>query len=163
MPTRLLVAYATRAGSTGGVAHAIGEVLTHRGFAVDVSLIHPGLSPDGYGAVVIGSGVRTGSWLPEAVAFVINNQYALRRLPVALFTVHLNNTGDDAQSAANRLAYLDLVRPLLQPLEEVYFTGAVDPATLTVLERIMVRAVQAPAGDQRDWAKIQAWAEHLFV
>jgi menaquinone-dependent protoporphyrinogen oxidase len=163
MCSRVLVTYATRAGSTGEVAETIGAVLRGRGCAVDVCLVRNDLPVEAYQAVVIGSGVRTGSWLPEAVEFVAAHLYALRRVPVALFTVHLNNTGDDPQSAANRRAYLDPVRALLQPVAETYFAGALDPLKLSVVERVIVRAVQAPAGDYREWGKIRAWAEEILV
>ena len=163
MSPRVVVAFATRAGSTGEVAQAIGEVLSRRGCSVTVSLVRRDLRVAGYDAVLIGSGVRSGSWLPQAVAFVTDHQYALRRVPVALFRVHLNNTGTDAQSVANREACLEPVRALLQPVAEEFFTGAVDPAKLSVLERIMLRRVQAPACDYRDWRKIQEWAETIFV
>jgi menaquinone-dependent protoporphyrinogen oxidase len=162
MPTRVLITYATRTGSTGEVAQAIGEVLRDRGFAVDVSLVTRGLPVEDYQAVVLGSAVRMGCWLPEAIEFVTAHAYALQRVPVATFTVHLNNTGDDAQSVANRRAYLDLVRPVLQPVAEIYLSGAVDPTQLSVLERVMLRAVQAPPGDYRDWDKIRAWAESIL-
>ena len=65
-----------------------------------VSLVRRDLRVAGYDAVLIGSGVRSGSWLPQAVAFVTDHQYALRRVPVALFRVHLNNTGTDAWQSA---------------------------------------------------------------
>ena len=78
----------------------------------------------GYDAVVMGSAIRMGGWLPEAVDFVKANQAALQVLPVALFTVHLLNTGNDAASEAACQEYLKAVRPLLNDAEEVYFDRA---------------------------------------
>ena len=76
-------------------------------------------------AVVLGSAIRMGNWLPEAVDFVKANQAALNALPTALFTVHMLNTGDDEASRAARAAYLDAVRPLLNGVETAYFEGQV--------------------------------------
>ena len=57
-------------------------------------------NPDlaGYAGVVMGSAIRMGSWLPEAVDFLKANQAALSALPVSLFTVHMLNTGADDAS-----------------------------------------------------------------
>jgi menaquinone-dependent protoporphyrinogen oxidase len=67
----------------------------------------------GYQAVVIGSAIRMGSWLPEAMAFARDNQARLSQLPTSIFTVHLLNTGDDAASQAARQAYTAPVRQFL--------------------------------------------------
>lgn len=163
MRNRILIAYATRAGSTGEVAQVIGDVLRARGFRVDVRTLRSKPCPEDYQAALIGSAIRTGRWLPEAVAFVRHHQDALQRLPVALFTVHMHNTGDDPQSVANRLAYLDTVRPLLHPVAEVFFSGAIEPAKLSMLDRLMVRAVKAPVGDFREWNKIRGWAQTVLA
>lgn len=163
MPQRLLIAYATRAGSTAEVAAALGHTLAARGFIVDVKPIkhHPVLS--GCDAVLLGSAIRMGRWLPEAVAFVQANQAALNRLPVALFTVHALNRGDDLQSLTGRQAYLDTVRPLLQPLDEIYFAGKLDLSTLSLPDRLLARLVKAELGDFRDWNRISAWAQSVFA
>lgn len=163
MHTRVLIAYATRAGSTGDVAQVIGEVLGRRGFHVDVRTIKSRPCVTDYQAVLVGSAVRTGAWLPEAVDFVAEHQLALKQLPVALFTVHMHNRGGDPQSVANRRNYLSTVRPLVHPIAEVFFSGAIKPATLSLLDRLMVRAVKAPTGDFRELDKVREWAETVLA
>lgn len=163
MNNRLLVAYATRAGSTVGVAGAIGLVLKKRGFLVDIKSVKENPSVKRYQAVIIGSAIRQGNWLPEAITYLIANQQALRRVRVALFTVHMLNQGDDAQSRHNREAYLDVLRPLVQPVAHVFFPGKVDPARLSLIDRLMVRAVKTPVGDFRNWEDIGGWAQDLFT
>jgi menaquinone-dependent protoporphyrinogen oxidase len=163
MPKHLLIAYATRAGSTTEVAAALGHTLAARGFTVDVRPIKDQPSLTGYNAVLLGSAIRMGRWLPEAVVFVQTNQAALNLLPVALFTVHALNRGDDLQSLTSRQAYLDTVRPLLQPLDEIYFSGKLDLSTLTLPDRLLARLVKADPGDFRDWTKISSWAQTVFA
>jgi menaquinone-dependent protoporphyrinogen oxidase len=85
MNNRVLIAYATYAGSTVEVAAAIGERLGAQGFAVDVKPVQDKPPIDGYQAVLIGSAVHRGHWLPEAIDFVKANQPALSHAPVALF------------------------------------------------------------------------------
>lgn len=158
MNNRILVTYATRAGSTVEVAAAIGETLSARGFAVDVKPVKDQPPLDGYQAVIMGSAIRMGQWLPEAVDFAKTNQQALSQIPVALFTVHIMNLGDDEQSRAARLAYLNPIRPLLKPVNEVFFAGEIDPAKLSFVDRLMGKMVKAPLGDLRDWDNIRNWA-----
>nr|HMN30025.1 flavodoxin domain-containing protein [Caldilineaceae bacterium] len=136
MNKRILVTYATRAGSTAEVASAIGETLAARGFVVEVKPIKEKPPVEGYDGVLIGSAIRIGQWLPEAVDFIKRNQTALNHVPVALFTVHLNNLGDDEESQHNRLAYLDSVRPLLHATDEAFFAGKLEYARLTWFERL---------------------------
>jgi len=62
----------------------------------------------------------------EAVEYVQANRKALNELPVALFTVYISNMGNDENSRRNRLAFLDAIRPLLDPVDEVFFAGKFD-------------------------------------
>lgn len=80
MIARVLVAYATRAGSTAGVATAIAETPIARGSAVGVAPIAEGPSVWGYQGAMVGSAIQGGQRLPEAIAFVRDNRQALSRL-----------------------------------------------------------------------------------
>lgn len=160
---KILVGYATRTGSTVGVAAAIGETLAARGFAVDVKPMKDAPALDGYQAVVLGSAVNGGQWLPEAVSFVESQQQTLNRVPVALFCVHIMNLSDDEGSLKNRLAYLDAQRALVTPVDEAFFAGmGMNAETASGLERWIYRTFHiGPEGDCRDWEKIRAWAESV--
>ncbi|MCX8061683.1 MAG: flavodoxin domain-containing protein [Anaerolineales bacterium] len=167
MNQHILITYATRAGSTAEIAVAIGETLAGRGFGVDVKPVKANPALDGYDAVILGSAVRMGNWLPEMVDFVKRNQIALGQLPVALFTVHMLNLGADETSHAARLAYLNSVRPLLKPVDEAFFAGKIDLETLSFVDRLIVKMVGAAQknsslGDLRNWSEIQAWSSVVF-
>ena len=95
MSNRVLVTYATRTRSTAEVAKAISEVLTTRGFAVDVKPVKEKPSLDGYHGVILGSAIRMGAWLPEMIKFIRDNQAKLNEVPTAIFTVHMLNTGNE--------------------------------------------------------------------
>lgn len=41
------------------------------------------------------------------------------------------------------------------------FAGRLDASTLSLGERVAVRAVRAPEGDFRDWAAIRGWAREI--
>jgi menaquinone-dependent protoporphyrinogen oxidase len=163
MNKRVLVTYSSRTGSTAEVAGEIGKVLAARGLAVDVRPIKEDPPAEKYQAVVIGSPVRMGNWQAEAVDYVKRHRQGLDRIPVAVFTVHALNTGDDEQSRGYRAAYLDAVRPLLKPVAEGFFSGQVDPARLCTFERLTLRPATGSAKDFRDWDKIRGWAQALPV
>ena len=162
MTKRILITYATRAGSTVGVADAIGAELRRRGLDVDIQPVTASPTLGAYEAVILGSAIRMANWLPEMVEFIKTNQSVLQSCPVALFTVHTLNTGADEASRAARLAYLDTVRPLLNPVDEVFFTGRIDLETLSFVDRLMVKMVKSPIGDFRDWDGIRAWSSAIF-
>ena len=160
MDQRVLVAYASAMGSTVDVAAEIGKTLAARGLSVDVRPIQSQPQLDGYQAVLIGSAVQSGQWLPEALDFVKQNQQALNCLPVALFCVHIRNLGDDEASRAGRLAYLDAVRRLLQPVAEGFFAGKFDRhGAALLLPGWFARFI--PTMDLRNWKKIRSWAESI--
>lgn len=162
MKDKVLIAYASKCGSTSEVAVAIAKELTARGKTVDVCLSKNVSTLDGYQAVVVGSAIRMGQWLPEAVEFVETYQQTLWLLPTAFFTVHMMNLGDDETSRKNRLAYLDSVRKIMTPQQEMFFAGKMDMARLSFLDRLIAKAVKATDADLRDWQAIRSWANLIF-
>ena len=83
MDDRILVAYASQTGSTVGVAETVGKQLSVGGAIVDVRPVKEVTDLNGYRAVVVGSAIHCGKWMPEAVKFVEANQDRLRRIPTA--------------------------------------------------------------------------------
>jgi len=158
---KLLVTYATRAGSTAEVAQAIGERMCSQGFDAELRPVAAVGSLDGYQAVVLGSAVRYGAWLPEMLKFVEAQRTALVALPVAVFTTHIQALDDSQASSTARTGYSQALHKALTPRDEAWFAGKVDPATLSFIERMAVKLVKSPLGDLRDWARIRAWADGL--
>jgi menaquinone-dependent protoporphyrinogen oxidase len=161
MKKRILIAYATRCGSAGGVADAIGQVLSIGGAAVDVSLVKDvnNLSP--YQAVIVGSAIRMGKWLPEAVDFVKTHQERLSRVPVAYFAVCMTMKDDMAENRRKALSYLDPVRKQfsqVKPVDIGLFAGAVDYKKLSFAYGLILKVKGVPEGDFRNWEAIQTWA-----
>ncbi len=163
MNDKVLIAYASKCGSTGEVAQAIADELTKRGLAVDVRLAGKVKSLAGYRAVIVGSAIRMGQWLPEAVQFVEQNAAALRAMPNAFFTVHMLHTGDDAESRQARAAYLDGVHKFMTAQSEVFFAGKIELARMSFLDRMISQAMKAQDEDRRDWAAIRAWAQTVLA
>ena len=165
LPARILVAYASEFGATSTIAAVIGEVLRAGGSTVDVRTIVDVGNLSGYNAVVLGSAIYNGEWLPEAVHFVHFHEPALRRIPVAFFAVSMTMREDTPEHRRIVLEYLEPVRtaaPHLEPVSIGLFAGRMDYHKLPLLERLRfwLRA-RLPAGDYRDWAAIRAWAAEV--
>ena len=77
MNDKILVTYASRAGSTAGVAEAIGKILAENGVQVEVSPMNEVYDLSPYRAVVAGSAIQGGKWLPEAMQFMQKNRAVL--------------------------------------------------------------------------------------
>jgi len=161
MENRILIAYASKAGSTAEVAVRIGETLTAKNLAVDVKPAAEVSDLTPYGTVVVGSAIRTGQFLPEAMNFIKDNQAALQQKNFSTFLVCLTLKDDTEETRREVSAYLDPVRTLVQPASEGLFAGVLDPKKLTLLERLMMKAMKSTEGDFRNWEQISTWAQGL--
>ncbi len=120
---------------------------------------------EGYDAVVLGSAINGGQWLPEAVSYLEANKDALGQKPVSLFCVHAMNCGSDPKKTRKRLAYLDKERAMVTPAAEGFFAGkGPSQADTNAFSRWAFRAFGGDVeGDGRDWDAIRAWAEQVPV
>ncbi len=158
---KVLVAYASKSGTTIDVAHAVAEALREQGLVVDVRHVSKLNHLEGYQAVVVGSGVRAGHWLPAAVHFVEEHQEALRQMPVAFFTVCMTMTEDTPENREIVEGYTAALQELVNPVSIGLFAGRLEMDRLSTVERLIVRIMHAPLGDFRDWATIHDWAAGL--
>lgn len=168
----VLVAYATRHGATRGIAERIGNRLSAAGLQVDVRPVGEvrGLEP--YDAAVVGSAAYLYHWLKEATALVERQRAALAARPLWLFssgpigTDRLDKQGRDVLETT-RPKEFDRFERSLHPRATAIFFGAWDPSQPPVgmaerFMRIMPGGRDAiPAGDFRDWAVIDAWADGI--
>lgn len=162
----ILVTYATRSGSTAGVAEAIGKTLAESGAQVEVRPMSDVSDLSPYQAVIAGSAIQGQKWLPEAMRFLQTHRAALAQKPFAAFTVciTLSMKGAD-QYREGVSSWLAPVRALVHPVSEGLFAGTLDfkkmPLSFNaLLMRIPVLLGIWQQGDHRDWSAIRAWAEH---
>lgn len=155
---RILVTYATRAGSTAEVAERISQQLNQQGFSVDLLPVKEVKDLSGYRAVVVGSPIRMGKWVGEASQFLEDNRAVLTSLPTATFTVCMPQVEDHQQAFKD---YLTAIQTHLNPTEAGFFLGKMELAKLSFLDRFISKALKAQDEDLRDWEKITAWAQDL--
>ena len=96
---RILVAYATRHGSTAEVAEAVGAELRDADVDVTVAQIGGGLRAEGYDAVVVGGPMIMG-WHRDAARFLTKNAAALADRPTACFATAASLTQTPGEPGA---------------------------------------------------------------
>jgi menaquinone-dependent protoporphyrinogen oxidase len=161
MGKRVLVTYASKYGSTGGVADAIGKELCSKDVATDVLQIKNVGDISSYQAVVIGSAIYMGKWMSEAVDFVKKNKDILRQVPVAYFLACMTLSHPTEEKRAEVLSYMDPIIkavPEIKPVAIGTFAGAMDYNNLSWLNKKILKSKGTPEGDFRDWNAIRAWA-----
>ena len=167
MPDKILVAYASRLGSTAGVAEAIGKTLMENGAEVEVRRMEDVSDLTPYGAVVAGSAIRGKQWLPEAMQFLQQNQAALRQKPFAAFLVCMTLGMKNGEKYRSHVAsFLDPVRALVKPVSTGLFAGVLDIGKIESFSnrlkfRLSVMFGVWQEGDHRDWNAIREWATSL--
>ncbi len=155
---RILVASASKHGSTSEIARTIGASLMFRKIDADVVDVVDVESLDGYGAVVLGSGIYMGHWMEPAKRFVEHHAAELLVRPVWLFSSGpLGEPAKPAEEPADAAAMMDATHAR----EHRVFPGSLWKDELGIAERAMVAAVRAPEGDFRPWAEIDDWAGQI--
>jgi menaquinone-dependent protoporphyrinogen oxidase len=156
MARTVLIAYASKHGSTREVAEAIAETLREHGLDVEERPASEVKALDGYGTVVLGAAIYIGHLHQDARRFLTRHRQALTRLPFAVFAMGPRTLADEDVAESRGQLDRDLAkRPELEPFSVAVFGGVVDPAKLRFpLNRM-------PASDARDWYAIRGWAEEV--
>jgi menaquinone-dependent protoporphyrinogen oxidase len=160
--TTVLVAYASKMGSTKEIAEVIGVELARVGLdvqvrdACDVTTVH------GYDAVVVGSAIYADKWRPDAVrvvGLIVDKTEDVGPSPTWLF--HSGPCG--AAAAASDVVAPKRVRQAAHQLgvaPPVTFGGRLEPATAKgFIARKMAKGKMA--GDFRDFDRIREWAASI--
>lgn len=145
----ILVAYATKNGSTQQVAEAITAALRESGTHV---VIRPAgtvrESVAGYDLVVVGAPLYSGRWHRDAHRFLKRHRYELATVPVAVFGMGpRNDTAQAWQRSRAQLGRALAKHGWLSPVTVTVF-GGVDPP----------RHGSQPRRDIRNWHTIHGWA-----
>ncbi|WP_409332754.1 flavodoxin domain-containing protein [Trujillonella humicola] len=160
--TRVLVAYATAAGSTREVAERIGARL--RGAEVDVRPAGPDVDPGRYDAFVVGSAVHDMAWLDAARDLLGRLAPEAGTRPVWLFSVGGLDPRGRVRAWMGRQELARIARGLPRhppPRDHRLFGGVVGMRGVPLWGRLFYRATGERPGDHRDWPAVEAWADGI--
>lgn len=175
---RILIAYASRFGSTSEIAQEIGDILRQEDFDVDLIDLKgnsgniPKLSD--YNGVLVGSGIRMGRWTKEGLNFLKKNRNVLNQKHLGLFISSGEAANPETYDQA-RKKYLDNTLQELDLLNSDVmieaFGGVFDlssSSNYSFFEKKMLKRIaKSSAGfivqdgkmnDFRNWQLIREWA-----
>ncbi len=163
---KILIAYASKCGSTGEISSVITESLCTGGLSAELKRASSVKSVEGYQGVVLGTAIYMGSPLKEALNFIEKFGGQLTGTPFAMFDVCL--TMKDATSENQRIAldYLKSITDVISPIKIGAFSGRIDLNSLPPLYRLFAQSDNEgilAEGDYRDWQAIRKWADELGV
>jgi menaquinone-dependent protoporphyrinogen IX oxidase len=181
---KILVTYATNAGSTAKIAQAVADELA-KNAAVETLPLDKVTSLEPYSAIVLGAPMIVG-WHRGALAFLRKNQAALGQKPLAIFVTCVNLTQTDETSLEGvplfideklpkapknpaRLGfkenystsknYLTPILKLVKPVSIGIFGGSLQYFSMKWWQvPFVLFVIQAQPGDKRNWKAISEWA-----
>ena len=158
MVPKVLIAYASKHGTTREVAESIAQTLGERGLAVEVEEARRVRDITRYDAVVVGGGLYMGKWHVDARRLLKRHRVALAGKRLAVFgmgpdTLEESKVTESRKQLGRALAAV----PELTPVAVTIFGGALEPESWRFpLNRL-------PAFDARNWDAIEGWAVDLVA
>jgi menaquinone-dependent protoporphyrinogen oxidase len=157
----VLVAYASKRGSTAEIAETVAATLRREGLSVCLEPADEVRSLEPYDAVVFGSAVYMKRWRGDARDFLKKHRKALRQMPFWVFS-----SGPVGDPAEDNPEWAEPPK-LAEKVEEMggrghaVFGGCLPTEPRGMVERAMVEGVPREYRDRRDWGEIRAWAKQV--
>jgi menaquinone-dependent protoporphyrinogen oxidase len=152
----MLIAYASKHGSTHEVADLVADVLRGHGLDVEVLAASAVGDLDAYGAVVIGGALYTGHWHRDARRLLDRRRSELAALPVFVYAMGPMDLEEKSVAGARKqLDHALRSAPEVHPIDVAIFGGVVHPDELRFpLNRM-------PETDALDRTAVRAWANDM--
>ena len=126
----ILVAYATKSGSTAAIAQFIGGILREAGAQVTVESVKSAGNIERCDAVLIGSPIINGKCMPEVKKFVSSHSSTLSQKAVAYFITCMRLSQVAGDALPDVPIIVDPVFGDQKPKSEMTFTEKVHPVTM---------------------------------
>jgi menaquinone-dependent protoporphyrinogen oxidase len=169
MEEKVLVAYASKYGSTKEVAEAVAAVFRGSGLAVDLQPMRKAHDLEPYRTVILGAPLYIGRWHAEMRRFLSRHREALSRRAPLVFTLGPTTPSENEwRDVRTQLEMETAQYPWLDPAAVELFGGKYDPAALRFPDSLLAGLPASPlhglpASDARDWEAIRRWAQHRIV
>lgn len=157
MERAIVVAYATRGGSTEDLARFTGEILRDAGLDQEVWPARAVPSTEAYAGVVLVAALYVGRLHRDARRFLKRNRQRLERVPVALLVPGPVSYDEKDWAAARAQLTKELARfAWLKPIAAEVVGGVWDPERLGFPFKLIPALRKMEASDARDWDAIGA-------
>lgn len=155
----VLVAYASKRGSTTEIAETVAATLRRSGLEVALRSVEEVDDLDPYDAVVVGSAVYMKRWRGDARHFLKRNRKTLRKMPFWVFSS--GPVGDPAEDSTDWMESPRFVAKLeeMGVRDHIVFGGSVPREPQGLMEKAMFEGTPEQYRDRRDWRQIRTWAE----
>lgn len=157
MTPNVLVAYASKHGTTREVAESIaGTLREFGGLTVEIEDARRVHDISRYDAVVVGGGLYMGKWHADAKHLLKRHRHELAEKRLAAFGMGPDSL-DESKVVESRkqLERALAATPEIEPIAVTIFGGALRPETWRFpFNRL-------PAFDARDWDAVHGWAEEV--
>jgi menaquinone-dependent protoporphyrinogen oxidase len=153
----VLVAYASKHGSTAEIAEVIAETLRETGLEADCREARDVATLDPYDAVVLGSAVYMKRWRGGAKHFLRKHARALATRPFWVFSS--GPVGEPQPDEADS-PWLEPPR-IVRRVEEIGARGHVVLGGRAPEGSMMTKNMPPEFRDRRDWDAIRAWAREI--
>ncbi len=157
---KVLIAFASKSGSTKEVAESIAERIQTETVEVDVKNIDSIPNVSEYDMVVVGAPINGMKWRQDAVDFVGIHQSDLMYKRTAYFSLSYTAVLGRKMWRKQISKAFDNVSKQVPPIKTGTFAGKVDGEMPAVVRFIFGMPKDTPH-DQRDWDLISTWAEDL--
>lgn len=158
---RILVAYASKNGSTKSIAERLAETLSTKGHTVAVEDARKVKSIDGYEGVIVGGGIYANNWHAAARRLVKRIAKEASGLKRGAFAVCMAVADERPDERAKADKYMDAARASFNPDQTAVLAGVMDIEAQGWLMRKMLAKMGATSEDKRDWDKVDAWATEI--
>jgi len=156
---RVLVCAASEHGATAQIGEALAKALCDNGVPAEIRAPEQVADLQGYDALVLGSGVYMGRWLPAARQLVKRISGRVDGRPVWLFSS--GPVGDRSREDSRPPVDVTAIIAATAAREHRVFSGRMQRAQLGVFHRAVMAAMHIADGDDRDWDEIAAWGKQI--